>query len=172
MDGITFTECANHLSAIVSELPDHQISRKVSATDSKSRGVGAKHIRGGGRSASNPGSKRKGINMPDGTIWTGHYSDWDKMSDADKQTVMDTRKKNRAKGTMPNKKKGSDLKSQIADLKRSIAAIQSKTSDDDGEKSDESDVPDNAGDAFGGRQKKRQKRNDARRPFPQLNHQG
>jgi hypothetical protein len=158
MDGITFTECANHLSAIVSELPDHQISRKVSATDSKSRGVSAKHIRGGGRSASNPGSKRKGINMPDGTIWTGYYSDWDKMSDADKQTVMDTRKKNRAKGTTPNKKKGSDLKSQIADLKRSIAAIQSKTSDDDGEKSDESDVPDNAGDAFGGRQKKRQKK--------------
>lgn len=47
MDGITFTECTNHLSAIVSELPNHQISRKVSATDSKSRGVGAKHIRGG-----------------------------------------------------------------------------------------------------------------------------
>jgi hypothetical protein len=158
MDGITFTECANHLSAIVSELPDHQISRKVSATDSKSRGVGVKHIRGGGRPASNPGSKRKGINMPDGTIWTGYYSDWDKMSDTDKQTVMDTRKKNRAKGTTPNKKKGSDLKSQIADLKRSIAAIQSKTSDDDGEKSDASDVPDNAGDAFGGRQKKRQKK--------------
>lgn len=96
--------------------------------------------------------------MPDGTIWTGYYSDWDKMSDADKQTVMDTCKKNLAKGTTPNKKKGSDLKSQIADLKRSIAAIQSKTSDDDGEKSDESDVPDNAGDAFGGRQKKRQKK--------------
>jgi hypothetical protein len=36
--------------------------------------------------------------------------------------------------------------------------MQSKTSDDDGEKSDGSDVPDNAGDAFGGRQKKRQKK--------------
>ena len=158
MDGITFTECANHLSAIVSELPDHQVNRKISAADSKSRGVGVKHIRGGGRPASNPGSKRKGINMPDGSIWTGYYSDWDTMSDADKQIVMGTRKKNKAKGTTPSKKKGSDLKSQIADLKRSIAAMQSKTSDDDGEKSDGSDVPDNAGDAFGGRQKKRQKK--------------
>ena len=80
------------------------------------------------------------------------------MSDTDKQTVMDTRKKNKAKGHTPNKKKGgSDMKAQIADLKRSIAAMQSKTSDDDGDKSD-SDVPDNAGDAFGGRQKKKQKK--------------
>jgi hypothetical protein len=160
MDGITFTECANHLSAIVSQLPDHQVNRKVSAADAKSRGVGVRDIRGGGgRPASNPGSKRKGIHMPDGSIWTGYNSDWDKMSDADKQVVMDTRKKNKAKGTNPNKKKGSDLKSQIADLKRSsIDVMQSKMSDDDREKSDGSDIPDNAGDAFRGRQKKRQKK--------------
>ena len=97
--------------------------------------------------------------MPDGSIWTGYYSDWDKMSDADKQTVMDTLKQNKAKGTAPIKKKGSDLKSQIADLKRSIAAMQSKTSEDDGGKSDDdSDVSNNAGNAFDGRQKKKQKK--------------
>jgi hypothetical protein len=57
-DGITFTECANHLSAIVLELPDHQVSHKVSATDTKkSRGVGVKYICGGG-SGDNPGAKR------------------------------------------------------------------------------------------------------------------
>jgi hypothetical protein len=121
--------------------------------------VCVKHIRGvGGRPASNPGSKSKGIHMPDGSIWTGYYSDWDRMSDADKQVVMDTCKKNKTKGTTPNKKKGGNLMSQIANLKRSIAAMQSKTSDDDGEKSDSSDVPDNAGDAFGVCQKKRQKK--------------
>jgi hypothetical protein len=55
------------------------------------------------------------------------------MSDADKQTVMDTRKKNKAKGHTPGKKKGSNLKSQIAELKRSIAAMQSvPTESDDG----------------------------------------
>jgi hypothetical protein len=156
MDGITFTECANHLSAIVSELPDHQVSRKVSAADS--RGT-TKRIRGGGGSpATNPGAKRKGIKMPDGSIWTGYYSDREKMSDADKQTVMDTRKKNKAKGYTPGKKKGSDLKSQIAELKRSIAAMQSVPSEGDDGKLEDSDVPDNAGDAFGGRQKKKQKK--------------
>ena len=30
IDEITFTECANHLAALVSELPDQQSSRKIS----------------------------------------------------------------------------------------------------------------------------------------------
>ena len=96
--------------------------------------------------------------MPDGSIWTGYYSDWDKISDADKQTVMDKQKKNRAKRTTPSKKKGGNFKSQITNLKRSIDAMQSKTFDDDGENSGDSDVPDNAGDSFCGRQKKRQQK--------------
>jgi hypothetical protein len=68
-------------------------------------------------------SKRKGIYMPNGSEWTGFYLDWKKMSDADKQTVMDTRKKNKLKGMTPNKKKAGDLKSHIAELKRSIASL-------------------------------------------------
>ena len=97
--------------------------------------------------------------MPDGSIWTGYYSDWDKLSDSDKQTVMDTRKKNKAKGITPGKRQVSDIKSQIAELKRSIAKMKSKPSiDDENGDSDSSDTPDNAGDAFGGRQKKKQKK--------------
>ena len=152
LDGITFTECANHLSAVVSELPDHQ-ARKIAAAESK---VKPQHIRGGGPGGG-ASSKRKGIHMPDGSVWTGYYSDWEKMSDSDKQTVMDTRKKNKAKGTTPNKKKAADLKSQLAELKRSIAAMQSKSSEDGRDDAESSDVPDNAGDAFGGRQRKKQK---------------
>ena len=37
MDGITFTECANHLSAQVSELPDNQSASKISAAGSTNR---------------------------------------------------------------------------------------------------------------------------------------
>jgi hypothetical protein len=48
IEGTTFTECANHLSAIVSELPDHQTPRKVSCTESK---VKTRRIRGGGVNA-------------------------------------------------------------------------------------------------------------------------
>ena len=153
MEGITFTEAANHLSAIVSELPDHQSSRKLSAVD-KSK---VKHIRGGG-SGGSLASKCKGIHMPDGSVWTGYYSDWEKMSDTDKQTVMDTRKKK--KGNTPNKKRShGDLKAQLAELKRSIAAMQSVPSNgsDDKDGSDTS-VSDNAGDAFGGRSKKKSKK--------------
>jgi hypothetical protein len=155
LDSVTFTECANHLSAIVSELPDHQLNRKISAADTKPK---AKRIRGGG-SSNNLASKRKGIHMPDGSVWTGYYSDWDKMSDADKETVMETRKKNKAKGTTPTKRKVSDVKSQLADLKRSIAALKlNKAKDDDTSATDDSSVPDNAGDAFGGRSSKKSRK--------------
>ena len=158
MDGTTFPECANHLAAIVSEIPDYATPRKVSAAERK---VGVQHIRGGGANKGNKslGSSRKGIKMPDGSIWTGYYSDWDKIPDSDKQTVMDTRKKNKTKGTAPNRKQVSDVKSQIAELKRTIAKMKSKSSnDEDNGDSDSSDTPDNAGDAFGGRQKKKQKK--------------
>ena len=158
MDNTTFTECANFLSSKVSELPDYQLNRRVSAADTKNK---TKRIRGGG-SGTPLASKRKGIHMPDGSVWTGYYSDWEKMSDADKQIVMDTRKKNKAKGTTPTKKRVSDVQSQIAEIKKSnaemkktIASIKSNASrDDDTASTDESTLPDNAGDCFGGRRKK------------------
>ena len=99
--------------------------------------------------------------MPDGSVWTGYYSDWSQMSSEDKQTVLDTRKKN--KGKPPKGRKVSevgsklqDIKAQVAELKRTIASLnKGKTSSTDG---NESDTPDNAGDSFGGRQTKKQKK--------------
>ena len=89
------------------------------------------------------------------------------MADADKQTVMDIRKKNKAKGFTPGKKKGGNLKLQIAESKRSNAsALQSVPSESDIGRSEDSDVPDNVDDALGG---VRRKRNDNCRPIPQLN---
>ncbi|KAI2491295.1 hypothetical protein MHU86_23277 [Fragilaria crotonensis] len=160
MDDLSFTDCANHLSSVVSELPDYQSNRKISGTDSNKR-TKVKHIRGGGgggKGGESSASKRKGIYMPDGSVWTGYYSDWDTMPEKEKNTVMETRKKNKEKGGTPHKKKAPNLKSQIADLKRSIAALK-KTSDDETEdSSDAPDAPNNAGDAFGGRNKKKQKK--------------
>jgi hypothetical protein len=81
------------------------------------------------------------------------------MSDADKETVMETRKKNKAKGSTPTKRKVSDVNAQLADLKRSIAALKmAKGKDDDIPTTDDSSVPDNAGDAFGGRSSKKSKK--------------
>ena len=43
--------------------------------------------------------------MPGRSMWTGYYSEWDKMSDNNKQIVMDTRKKKKSKGLTPKKRK-------------------------------------------------------------------
>jgi hypothetical protein len=90
MEGITFTECANHLSARRLEFPDHQTPRKVSATASSrsNKGNEAKRIRGGDGVAN--AKKINGIQMPDGSIWTGFYSDWSQLSKDDRQKVMET----------------------------------------------------------------------------------
>jgi hypothetical protein len=66
MDGTTFTKCANHLSAQVSESPNQQQStRRSAATGTES--APTKHVRGGGSAGAGAG-KRNGINLPDGSI--------------------------------------------------------------------------------------------------------
>jgi hypothetical protein len=102
--------------------------------------------------------------MPDGSVWTGFYSDWSQMSKEDRQTVMDTRKANKSKGPgskkdAGNKSKYKEIKAKVAGLKRSLAALQTKQSgqnDEDGD--DSTETPDNAGDSFGDRQRKKQKK--------------
>ena len=167
MDGSTFTACANFLASQVSKLPDHQSGRKIAGTGSDRGKDEVKRIRGGGAKGTGDGGKRNGIHMPDGSIWTGYYSDWNEMTKEDRQTVMDTR----VKGTNKNKKGsggsksktkagGKDHKAQVAALKRKLAALTANKSSkcDDEEADDDSSAPDNAGDSFGGRQKKKQKK--------------
>ena len=167
MDGSTFTACANFLASQVSKLPDHQSGRKIAGTGSDRGKDEVKRIRGGGAKGAGDGEKRNGIYMPDGSIWTGYYSDWNEMTKEDRQTVMDTR----VKGTNKNKKGsggsksktkagGKDHKAQVAALKRKLAALTANKSSkcDDEEADDDSTALDNAGDSFGGRQKKKQKK--------------
>ena len=61
LDGITYTEAANHLTAAVSELPEFQLAQCLSAV---------KRVCGGGKGEHN----RDSIYMEDGTIFTGYYS--------------------------------------------------------------------------------------------------
>ena len=98
--------------------------------------------------------------MSDGKVSTGYYSDWDKLSDTDKETVMETRKKNKATGITPTKRKVADVNTQLANRKRLIAALKlAKLKDDDASATDDSSVPDNAGNAFGGRSCKKSRKN-------------
>ena len=167
IESITFTERANHLAALVSELPDQQSARKIAGTGSSERPKKKGHtqrIRGGGASECGA-SKRKGIHMPDGSVWTGFYSDRDQLSKDDRQTVIDTRVKNKAKGGRKGRQasevcsgdKMKTIKSKMAELQRTLTSIKAKQSADDDD-DDASDVPDNAGDSFGGRQKKKQRK--------------
>ena len=55
MEGITYTQAVNHLTAAVSELPEYHLTRKVSALSS-----GTSRIWGGGGSNHNSNIKKKG----------------------------------------------------------------------------------------------------------------
>jgi hypothetical protein len=64
--------------------------------------------------------------MTDGSVWTGSYLDWEKMSESDKnKTVIETRK-NKKGGNTPTKKQSEiDLKVQLlAERESLIAAMQ------------------------------------------------
>ena len=70
-NALTYLTCANHLSARVSELPEYLIkNRNVS-------GVGTQDGNDGGGNIGNC----VGIYNADGSIRTGHISNWKSLSD-------------------------------------------------------------------------------------------
>ena len=96
MEGITYTQAANHLTAAVSELPVYPLTRKVSASSS-----GVPRIWGGGSSGHNSSVKKKGgiqalnkgILMSDRLVFNGYYPNWSELSKEDKQQLLDSRSK-------------------------------------------------------------------------------
>ena len=128
MEGITYTQAANHLTAAVSELPEYHLTRKVSASSS-----GAPRIWGGGGSRHNSNVKKKGamqapnkgILMSDGSVFTGYYLNWSELSKEDKQHVLDSRNKKK-KGGVGSKRQTSDVASiaeQQQAMKRTISEL-------------------------------------------------
>ena len=78
MDGLTYTQAANHLTAAVSQLPDHQMARGIS---------NVKTTGGGGNKQARICCDGNSIYATDGTIWTGHYDEWATMKDVDKERI-------------------------------------------------------------------------------------
>ena len=101
MEGITYTQAANHLTAPVSELPEYHLTCKVSASSS-----GTPRIRGGGGNNHNSNIKKKGgmqapnkgVLMSDGSVFTGYYPSWSELSKEDKQHMLDSRSKKKKGG--------------------------------------------------------------------------
>ena len=166
MEGITYTQAANHLTATVSELPEYHLTCKVSALSS-----GTPRIRGGGGSNHNSNIKKKGgmqapskgVLMSDGSVFTGYYPNWSELSKEDKQRMLDSRSKKK-KGGIGNKQQISDIASiteQLQVMKRTISELMSAKNDHinsesskEKMKSKAQHIPNDAGNAFGGRRVK------------------
>ena len=149
MDGLTYTQAANHLTAAVSKLPDYQLARRVS------------NVKTGGGGGNKQGCVRcdgNSIYATDGTTWTGHYDEWATMKDADKEKVTVEREhKKKAQSGKGSKSKNykrkvldiSSLTEDIQAMKRSIAELISKR-DETVNKADPKPPRNDAGNAFGG----------------------
>ena len=152
LDGITYTEAANHLTAAVSELPEYQLARHTSSV---------RRVRGGGnRGGSGDKGKKKhqfkrdSIYEPDGSIFTGYCSNWRTLPQEDRDKVLAerVRKKNGDK-----KRKLSEiqtLSSDIESMKRTVAQMISARQENRDDGDDDDATRHDAGNCFGGRKGK------------------
>ena len=154
---VTFSEASSHLATMVSELPEYiSRNRNVSGVTSQ-------------QSQSTP---TKGIYDENGKIFTGHIPHWSSLTQEEKNKVLAEQKKHRS-GNGGKKSKGKaaatantikQLKKQTAKYKRKIKAMKrvdgaDVTDDDKGATvQEDSDSDFDAGDQFGGKNAKRQRK--------------
>ena len=148
IDGISYTEAANHLTSAVSELPDYLLARHVSSL---------KRIRGGGLDKGKDKVKWDSIYADDGTIFRGYYSNWKSLSKEDHDKVIAEREKKNTPGVAKNDNKHKlaeihALTDDIAMMKRTVSQL-AATKRNQEEQDDEAPHND-AGNQFGGRKAK------------------
>ena len=105
LDGITYTEAPNHLTAAVSKLPEFQLAWRVSAVN---------RICGGGKGK----HKRDSIYAGDGTIFTGYYSNFMSFSKEERDKVIAEieRKNGKKNDKRDTKRKLSELQRLMEDI--------------------------------------------------------
>ena len=148
IDGILYTEAANHLTSAVSELPEYLLACRVSSL---------KCIRGGGSEKGKNKFKRDSIYADDGTIFTGYYSNRKSLSEEDRDKVIAERKKKNTNGGVKNDNKCKlaeiqALTDDIAMMKRTVSKLAATKRNQDEQ---DDDAPRNdAGNQFGSRKAK------------------
>ncbi len=157
---VTYDAAANHISTAVTELPEYI---------SKNRNVSGVNTGG----ADEHGGPTNGIYNADGSIRTGHISNWQQLSKSEKNIVYKERKRLGIKGGKQGKNNNTaslqnqlkQLKSNVNKHKRTIKALQAQkkdNGDDDtattANESHDSESLD-AGDQFGGRNNAKRARN-------------
>ena len=154
---VTYDFIANSLAAEAASLPDHVPNRQASGVESQSGEAPKNGVKGQG-----------------GAIYTGYYSNWDKLPNSDKQMVYEERKRlgitavdNRIKSRRSRPSSVKTKKKTLAKMTREIASLKSKfnnlkkkrgaSSEDE---NDDDEPQENAGDQFGGRKEKKKKKGD------------
>ena len=148
IDGISYTEAANHLTSAVSELPEYLLAHRISSL---------KRIRGGGSEKGKNKFKWDSIDADVGTIFTGYYSNWKSLSKEDRDKVIAEWKKKNTNGGIKNdnKRKLAEIQAltdDIAMMKRTVSQLAATKRNQDEQ---DDDAPrNNAGNQFGGRKAK------------------
>ena len=159
MEGLTYTQAANHLTAADSELPEFHTTRRIATAcihGGSDTGVHNKYNNSAGK-----GAPKSGIRTADGKIFTGFFKHWRTLTDDEKQHVIEERKCNGNKkgtsGTKNNKRHLEELGSiqeQLHEMKRVVLELvvkQQGGNHDEKEKKVAFDMPQNgAGNTFGG----------------------
>ena len=99
MEGMTYTQAANHLTVAVSELPEFHMTRRLAAAricgGSADAGTHNKYNNCAGK-----GAPKSGLCTVDGKLFTGFYKHWRTLTNDEKQHVIEERKhKGNNKGT-------------------------------------------------------------------------
>ena len=148
IDGILYTEAANHLTSAVSELPEYLLARRVSIL---------KRIRGGGSGKGKNKFKRDSIYAEDGTIFTGYYSNWKSISKEDRDKVIAEQKKKNTNGGVrnDNKCKLAEIQALTDDITMMKCTVSQLAATKRNQDEQDNDAPRNdAANQFGGRKAK------------------
>ena len=153
--GITFTVAANHLNSEISQTPDYQLTRKISAVGSpQGRGTGRGGGRGNGRGGGGRGRGRGGRGEKSAT--TGYFTpaEWNKLSFEERDKIRKERDKKGEQGG--SKRAISELTTKQLTT-AIISSIQKANSDETEETVKTSN---SAGNSFGGRESAKRNKTD------------
>ena len=165
-DGISFTVAANHLNSEVSQSPDYQLSRKISAVQAggRSHGSGGRNGRGGGRGGRSSGRGRGGRGGRGEKPSTTYYSpaEWEKLSYEDRDRIRKERDK---KGEQGGSKRTISEMTTKQLTTAIISSIQKAVNDDDtvetiSTKRSATTASSSAGNSFGGRESAKKSKTD------------
>ena len=148
LDGISYTEAANHLASAVSELPEYLLVRCVSSL---------KRIHGGGSDKGKNKFKWDSIYANDGTIFTGYYSNWKSLSKEDRDKVIAEWKKKNTPRVAKNKNKCklAEIQALIDDIVMMKHTVSQLVATKRNQEEQDDDTPRNdVGNQFGGHKAK------------------